>query len=178
MLCRVYSGFIMKSWKKKKFCFSVSWVKNIASFFCLCQGTFECLKGKSKGSPYHAGGDLLGQEPPPSPGWQVPCSWSPHSPFCCNCIFQLLSGKKHSRTMISWKWKKWSRAFPGLPDDFNTNIRHVGAKINKTATKIIQYEKISGNNLQHLILCIKESIIPFFIFQELLFYTLNCKSIT
>ena len=86
-----FEGYILDlQWSplknKQSFAFQLSRVKSICLFYCLCQGIFECLKGKSEGSLYHAGGDLLGQEPP---SWQVPCSLSPYSPFCCNCIFQL-----------------------------------------------------------------------------------------
>lgn len=113
--------FIMKS-LKKKFCF-LGLQGEEHSIALLLLPNFERLKGKPKGSPYHAEGDLLGQEPP---SWQIPCSVSPHSPFCFYCIFQVLSGRKHSRTTISGKCKKWSQVEFSQGCQMIKNIRYIG----------------------------------------------------
>ena len=67
----------------------------------------DCAKGPLKAYKEVLKKSLAWEGGPTGPGalsWHTPWGSSPHSPFCSNCICQLLSGKD-SRIMISGKWE-------------------------------------------------------------------------
>ena len=111
MPCRVHSGFTMKSFKnlgikkkKKKPCnFQLSRMRVTYTSV----SSSDCAKGPLKAYKEVLKKSLAWEGDPTGPGalsWHTPWGSSPHSPFCSNCICQLLSGKD-SRIMISGKWE-------------------------------------------------------------------------
>ena len=101
MLCRVHSGFTVKSFKNPAMFSFPEW----RSYTSVSSSDYA--KGPLKAYKEILKKSLTWEGDPMGPGplsWHIPWGLSPHLPFCSNCIFQLLSGKD-SRIMISGKWE-------------------------------------------------------------------------